>query len=128
MRRVLEVAIGEAIRTELSAYEVKEACVRLGLPPAAEHGDDPMNSKAWYVRRRLAPLPLWRVVEIGREVADTYGRDEVAEVLTGFGPQGVNGGVRQLIFASVGPKPRLVSASMRPGRHRSRSAACRRSR
>ena len=102
------MAIGEAIRETLSAYEVEDACVRLGLPSAAAHDDDPMNSKAWYVRRGLAPLPLWRVVAIGHEVADAYGRDDVAEILAGFGAQGVDGDMRQLIFAADGPKPRLV--------------------
>lgn len=107
-RRDLEMAIGEAIRETLSAYEVEDACVRLGLPPASEFGDDPMNSKAWYVRRRLASLPLWRVVEIGRQVVDAYGRDDVDEVLAGFGARGVDGDMRQLIFAADGPKPRMV--------------------
>jgi hypothetical protein len=105
------VAIGEAIRETLSAYEVEDACVRLGLPSAAAHDDDPMNSKAWYVRRRLALLPLWRVVAIGHEVADAYGRDDVAEILAGFGAQGYRcpGARRERMIASytTWPKPRL---------------------
>lgn len=101
-RRDLEMAIGGAIGAELKAYEVEDACVRLGLPPSSEFDDDPMGGKAWYVRRRLTPLPLWRVVEIGREVVDAYGRDGVEEVLVvggGVGPRHLLGGRVRAVVA-----------------------------
>jgi hypothetical protein len=47
-------------------------------------------------------------MEITRKVIDDYGADELERYLAGAGITGVNGEMKNLIFAADGPKPRIV--------------------
>jgi hypothetical protein len=91
----------------ISAYELADACTALGLLPQRD-GDDPMSSKRSYVSKRLYGQSLAELVELGERVAALYGDEHLAPVLSGIGPHGVDGELKQLIFAANGPKPRIV--------------------
>jgi hypothetical protein len=91
----------------ISAYELADACTALGLLPQGD-GEDPMNSKRSYVSKRLHGNSLAELVDLGERVAELYGDELLAPVLSGIGPHGVDGELKQLIFAANGPKPRIV--------------------
>jgi hypothetical protein len=91
----------------ISAYELADACTALGLLPQRE-GEDPMNSKRSYVSKRLHGNSVAELVELGERVSELYGDEYLAPVLSGIGPHGVDGELKQLIFAANGPKPRIV--------------------
>jgi hypothetical protein len=91
----------------ISAYELADACEALGLLPPRP-GEDPMDSKRRYVSSRLHGRSLVELVELGERIAELYGGQRLAQVLAGVGPYGVDGDLKQLIFAANGPKPRIV--------------------
>jgi hypothetical protein len=103
----LRLAIAEAL-WHVSANELEDVCIALGLAPS--DGDDPMSSKRIYVRRRLHGKTLAELAGIGRRVIDEYGDPDgdVVRALGSMGTQGVDGELKNLIFASTGPKPRIV--------------------
>jgi hypothetical protein len=102
----LRAAIIETLY-QISAYELADACTALGLLPQHE-GEDPMNSKRSYVSKRLHGNSVAELVELGERVSELYGDEYLAPVLSGTGPHGVGGELKQLIFAANGPKPRIV--------------------
>jgi hypothetical protein len=99
--------ISESIAVYLKSYEVAEYCVGLGLAPAAE-GEDPFSSKRLYVRPRLAKLSIDELYRLARRVAVDLGDDDLAAAVGQLGLRGVDGQLKNIIFASVGPKPRIV--------------------
>jgi hypothetical protein len=99
--------IADSIASYLKSYEVEDYCVGLGLAPAQE-GEDPFRSKRVYVRARLTKLPLEHLRELAGRVAAELGDTALAERLAGSGPRGVDGELKNIIFASAGPKPRIV--------------------
>lgn len=48
------------------------------------------------------------LVEIARRVVEEFGDEELDAMLGAIGPRGVDGEAKNLIFASHGPKPRIV--------------------
>jgi very-short-patch-repair endonuclease len=66
------------------------------------------NSKRSYVSKRLHGNSLAELVNLGERVAELYGGEHLAPVLSGIGPHGIDGELKQLIFAANGPKPRIV--------------------
>src|SRR5688572_21466176 len=102
----LRLAIIEALYP-ISAYELADACAALGLMPARE-GEDPFSSKKRYISTRLHGYSLSELIDLGQRIAEDYGDDELARVLARTGPQGVDGELKNLIFAADGPKPRIV--------------------
>lgn len=102
----LRIAIANALYP-ISAYELADVCVTLGLD--ASDGDDPFNSKRKYVSRRVAAKNLAELTEIAKRVIEDYNDDEgLTQALASLGPHGVKGEMKNLIFASNGPKPRIV--------------------
>jgi hypothetical protein len=99
--------IAESVAAHLKSYEVEDYCVGLGLSPARE-GEDPFRSKRVYVRGRPTKLALDQLRELAVRVARDLGDAALAERLAGSGPRGVDGELKNIIFASVGPKPRIV--------------------
>lgn len=92
----------------ISAYDLADVCIALGLAPP-DDGEDPYSSKRRYVSRRLPAKSLAELVELGRQVVDEYNADdELIRALGAVGPHGVDGELKNLIFASTGPKPRIV--------------------
>jgi very-short-patch-repair endonuclease len=91
-----------------SALETEQICDALGMPPQPEGAPDPMASKVGYVRRRLIPCDLDQLLEIARRVEDEYGDGELEQYLSAVGVTGIEGELKNLIFAADGPKPRIV--------------------
>jgi len=100
--------IAELLWEKTSAYETDAACDRLGMPPVLD-GTSPMSSKRVYVRKRLHRAPLPELLEIAQRVVDEYDDAQLEQLLSGEdGLRGVAGELKNIIFAAVGPKPRIV--------------------
>jgi hypothetical protein len=103
----------EAIASVLalqSANDVEQVCVALGLAPAAD-GETPWNSKHKYVARRLHGWSTVELAQFARRVHEEYGDTEdgtLNSALASLGVSGVDGALKQLIFAANGPKPHIV--------------------
>ena len=104
----LREAIADVLWANTKAYETERACDALAMPPAPDDVDGPWASKTVYVRSRLIGCPRDQLVDIARKVADEYGGEELEQFLTGVGVTGVDGELKNLIFAADGPKPRIV--------------------
>jgi very-short-patch-repair endonuclease len=104
----LREAIADVLWANTKAYETERACDALGMPPAPEDADGPWSSKTVYARGRLIGCPRDQLLDIARKVADEYGGEELEQYLTGVGVTGVDGELKNLIFAADGPKPRIV--------------------
>lgn len=100
-------AIGGALY-DISAYELAQVCDALGMPPQPEGGADPFASKRSYVKRRLIGCSIDDLLSFVGKIADEYGDEGLEKYLIGFGVTGVNGELKNLIFAADGPKPRIV--------------------
>lgn len=106
--RPMRDAIANSIAEELKAYDVAAFCVRLGLAPQGE-GEDPMRSKRSYVLPRLQHLGMPELIELARVVLSEWDDDALQDlVYRAAGGGGVAGELKNLIFASDGPKPKLV--------------------
>ena len=99
--------ICEALWGYVSANDLAEVCVHLGLAPQGE-GEDPFYSKRAYVRHRLLTKSMDELVEVARNVVAQFGAPELVAVLERLGAHGVAGDLKNLIFAADGPKPRIV--------------------
>jgi len=106
-RRELWELIGDSIATYLKSYEVADFCVMLGLPPQAE-GEDPFHSKRVYVRSKLTGASKEELERLAHRVAEELGDSALADQLGHGGFRGVEGELKNIIFASTGPKPRIV--------------------
>lgn len=104
---VLVEAIAEALYV-VSAPHLAAVCTRLEMGPPVDANDDPMRSKRAYITRHLAEKPLDRVLEIARTVAAEYGSADLENLLNLGGARGIDGELKNLIFAAVGRKPRIV--------------------
>jgi very-short-patch-repair endonuclease len=100
-------AIGNALYG-ISAYDLEQVCDALKMPPQPEGGADPFASKRSYVNRRLIGCSLEDLISFVGRIADEYGDEGLEKYLTGFGVTGVDGELKNLIFAADGPKPRIV--------------------
>lgn len=103
----LREAIAEAIWRCVSADDVPHVCDALGMPPGPE-GANPWDSKRRYVRNRLIALSAGEVGDLARAVAEQYEDAELAALIGPAGVHGVDGELKNLIFAAHGPKPRIV--------------------
>jgi hypothetical protein len=106
-RHALRIAIADALWT-VSAYELADICVSFGLPPESPDEDGPMSSKRSYVRRRLHTQSRDELLELACKVHEEYPTDELALLVGSPGYRGVDGELKNLIFAADGPKPRIV--------------------
>jgi hypothetical protein len=94
----------------ISAYDLAEVCDDLKMPAAAPHSE-PMASKIRYVKGRISGLDLAELVSLARAVNVEYPEHEalvqlIAELDGAAG--GVPGQLKNIIFAAVGAKPRIV--------------------
>lgn len=106
-RHALRTAIADALWT-VSAYELADICVSFGLPPESPDEDGPMSSKRSYVRRRLHTQSRDELLELARKVHEEYPTAELAPLIGSPGYRGVEGELKNLIFAADGPKPKIV--------------------
>jgi len=104
----LRDAIAEILWGAFKDYELEAACDGFGLP---QH-EDPWthNSKRVYVRNRLTGVQLPQMLDIARRIMDEHPNDELAGLVQGTGLRGVDGEMKNLIFAADGAKPRIVLA------------------
>lgn len=102
--QVLREAIARTLRSRVKAYDIAGECVRLGLPPERQ-GENPWNSKWNYVEPRLRHRKLAELLAIAEKVTDVYDDQLLERLLALAGASGVSGEMKNLIFASTGPKP-----------------------
>ena len=99
--------IAVLLQAETKMYEIDAVCDRLGMPPPGEDAWA-YNSKRVYVQNRLARVPLPELLQIAQAVVDEFADGVLEQLLAGDGFRGVDGELKNLIFAAVGPKPRIV--------------------
>lgn len=100
-------AISQSIWAHVKAYDVSAVCERLGME-AARDGEDPFRSKTSFVMTRLQTRDLPALVAIAQTLLDEWDDDELQQLVDRVGLRGVQGEVKNLIFASFGPKPQIV--------------------
>lgn len=103
-------ALREAIAGALhvvKSYDLAAVCEYLGLEPQ-KPDENPFNSKRIYVRARLQGKSLPELVDIARHVISEYGDEDLQALVGSLGARGVDGEVKNLIFAADGPKPQIV--------------------
>lgn len=105
--QVLREAIARTLTSRVKAYDIADECARLGLPPERQ-GEDPWNSKWNYVESRLRHRKLAELLAIAEMVTDVYDDQVLERLLALAGASGVSGEMKNLIFASTGPKPKIV--------------------
>jgi very-short-patch-repair endonuclease len=103
----LREAIAEAMWACVSAHDLHHACDALGMPEGPANAN-PWDSKRRYVRNRLLALSAAEVADMARAVAEQYDDAELAALVAPAGVHGVDGELKNLIFAARGPKPRIV--------------------
>lgn len=99
--------IAESMWERVSAHDLRHACDALGMPAGPPDGD-PWMSKRRYVRNRLMKLSAPELAEMTRAVAEQHDDAELAALVMPAGLHGVDGELKNLIFAALGPKPRIV--------------------
>jgi hypothetical protein len=106
----LRDAIAEALWSHTKSYELKGVCDGLGMPPERDDAWS-FNSKRVYVRQRLAGVPIAELLRIAGGVVDEFGDADLESIIAGSnGIRGTDGALKNLIFAAVGAKPRIVLA------------------
>jgi hypothetical protein len=103
----LRDAIASSIAREVKAYDVAAFCEGLGLA-AQREGEDPFRSKFTYVKSRLQERRLPELIDMARTVLAEWDDDDLEQLLASAGATGVAGELKNLIFASTGPKPQIV--------------------
>jgi hypothetical protein len=102
----LRIVISELLPGYYKDYEIEQACTAFGMPEVENAWT--YNSKRVYVSNRLAGVLLPDMVEIAKRIAAEHDDTELTDLLYGQGIRGVDGELRNLIFAAEGPKPRIV--------------------
>jgi very-short-patch-repair endonuclease len=99
--------IAVLLQASYKDWELDGICESFGMPPMTE--PPAYNSKRVAVQQRLARVALPEMREIARRVYDEL-HDEALGRMIGdtVGVRGVDGELRNLIFATVGAKPRIV--------------------
>lgn len=105
---IVRQAIARAIE-RYSANDVASVCESLGLEPA-EPDETPMSGKYRYAMRRLSRRGHEDVLRLARAFAQDRESPELEAVLDALNARatGPDGQMRNLIFASNGPKPQII--------------------
>lgn len=103
----LRAAIADSIAEHVKSYNVGEFCESLGLAPAAD-GENPDRSKRIYVQSKIAGKSMADLRRIAGRVLEEWDDPSLQAMVDVLGARGVHGEVRNLIFASTGPKPKIV--------------------
>ncbi|MFC8041541.1 hypothetical protein ACFUOZ_19490 [Paenarthrobacter sp. NPDC057355] len=106
-RRNLTHEIAEALYAA-SANELEHVCVGFGLDPLGENEPPPFSSKRNYVRRRLSQKSLTELLDLALRVNEEYQTPALSHLVALSGTHGVNGELRNIVFAANGPKPHIV--------------------
>ena len=102
----LQEEIVETMAIE-KAYNLPQVCKTLGL----EEGDEQeaFGSKRVYVRRRIVGYTKKELLGLAHEVMKRYPSESLQNIVNSFEiGLGVDGNVKNLIFAANGPKPKIV--------------------
>ena len=100
-------AIADSIADNLKSYNVAGFCERLGLAPTT--GDeDPFRSKRLYVQSKIVDSSVADLVAISHRILEEWDDAALQIMVDSVSARGVNGEVRNIIFASNGPKPKIV--------------------
>lgn len=94
------------LQEEVKAYHIAAVCDRLGMPQVEDAWT--YNSKRVYVQNRLAGVSVQELREIARKVLEEFDDPELEQMLEGGGFHGVDGELKNVIFAADGPKPRIA--------------------
>jgi hypothetical protein len=94
------------LQETVKAYEIEGICDRLGMPSVEDAWT--YNSKRVYVQNRLAAVPAAELTQIARRVIEEFDDPELEQLLEGGGFRGVDGALKNIIFAADGMKPRIV--------------------
>ncbi len=94
------------LQDTVKAYEIDGVCDRLGMPVVENAWT--YNSKRVYVQNRLAGVPAAELMQIAQRVIDEFDDPELEQMLEGDGFRGVDGALKNIIFAADGAKPRIV--------------------
>lgn len=100
----------EAIASTLEPLhpdELPNLCEVVGIPSGPPDGN-PWNGKRRYVLTRLMPLTMPELVAVARAVGERIDSPDLAAAIPPAGVRGVDGELKNLIFAARGPKPRIV--------------------
>ncbi len=107
----IRAAIADAIYP-LKSYEVEEFCTTVaGLPPSTGDDDDPHSSKRGYVRRRLTTKSQGELLDIAERVLarlDDAALRSIVDSIRAGGERSRLGSPKNLVFASIGPKHKIV--------------------
>jgi hypothetical protein len=103
----LRAAIAESVAEHLKAYDVAKFCEDIGLAPEAP-GEDAFRSKRTYVHSKIAGKPATELARIARRILEEWDDQHLLSMVDALGARGVRGEVRNLIFASNGPKPKII--------------------
>ena len=107
----LRTAIAEVLAQEKS-YDLPAICISLGLDQGT--AEEANSSKRTYVRSRINTKSISELVELGEKLLEQYPQSEALDALDNkihifkTGSKGVNGQIKNLIFAADGLKPELV--------------------
>jgi very-short-patch-repair endonuclease len=95
------------LQARYKEWELDGVCESFGMPPMTE--PVAYNSKRVAVQQRLARVALPEMLAIARRVYDDLRDEELGRLIgDAVGIRGVDGDLKNLIFATVGPKPRIV--------------------
>lgn len=106
-RRNLATVIADALY-ESKAQQLEAECCRLGMPPRGPDEDDPFVSKRAYVDRRTATMDMPELLALARKITADYDAPALSHLISLSGVHGVDGEIKNLIFAADGPKPEIV--------------------
>lgn len=105
--KVLREAIAGAL-AEVKAYDLAEECVRFRLPAQNDSEEDPWKGKWRYVERRVRHWKLPELLALAGDVSAVYDNRVLNHLIGLAGVGGVRGEMKNLIFATTGPKPKIV--------------------
>ncbi|MFL6162640.1 MAG: hypothetical protein ACJ74U_10445 [Jatrophihabitantaceae bacterium] len=105
----LRNALAEALWDSVSANQLADVCDELKMPPAPEHMH-PMSGKRVYVLARTKGYEIEQLIATAREAVLDYPHADLLTLLAELDRDtgGVRGALKNIIFAAVGAKPRLV--------------------
>lgn len=103
----LREAIAETVWACVSAPDVEHFCDVIGIPKGSD-GRDPWKSKRSYVRDRLIGVARPRRLELAVAIHEQFQDETLGALINLKWLTGVDGELKNLIFASDGPKPRIV--------------------
>jgi len=102
----LRQAIANSISGNVKAYNVASFCDHVGVSGVDD--DSAWRSKAIAVSNALQGLQVPELLEVAHRVLAEWDDEALQQLVDRAGARGVQGDLKNLIFASVGAKPQIV--------------------